>query len=68
MQMVVDVDWQQVEALQELVELATLKRDLISSPAPIPAPSTSLHYHQTGSFWTHKQHIKSLPFTSQIYG
>lgn len=45
-----------------------MKRELITSPVPIPAPSTSLHYHQTGSFWTHKQNIKSLPFSSQVYG
>ncbi|XP_055301227.1 uncharacterized protein LOC129567889 [Sitodiplosis mosellana] len=59
---------QQVEDLQELVKSATLKRELITSPVPVPAPSTSLQYHQTGSFWTHKQRIKSLPFNAQLYG
>lgn len=57
-----------MEDLQELVKSATLKRELITSPVPVPAPSTSLHYHQTGSFWTHKQRIKSLPFNAQLYG
>lgn len=59
---------QQVEELQDLVKSATLKRELITSPIPVPAPSTSLQYHQTGSLWTQKHHIKSLPFSSQVYG
>lgn len=59
----------QVEMLQNLVKSATLKRELFTTmKVPVSAPSTSLHYHQTGSFWTHKQYIKSLPFTSQVNG
>lgn len=59
---------QQVKQLEALIQSANMKRDLMLSPVPRPAPSTSIHYHQTGSFYVHKEHIKSLPFSSKLNG
>lgn len=59
---------QQVKQLQSLVQSAAVNRETITSPIPVPVPSTSLQFHQMSSFRMHRQYIRTLPFNSQIYG
>lgn len=59
---------QQVKQLQSLVQSAAVNREAITSPIPVPVPSTSLQFHQMSSFRMHRQYIRTLPFNSQIYG
>ncbi|KAG4065929.1 hypothetical protein HA402_008925 [Bradysia odoriphaga] len=58
----------QVKQLQSLVQSAAINRETITSPIPVPVPSTSLQFHQMSSFRMHRQYIRTLPFNSQIYG
>ncbi|XP_037038030.1 uncharacterized protein LOC119075648 [Bradysia coprophila] len=58
----------QVKQLQSLVQSAAVNRETITSPIPVPVPSTSLQFHQMSSFRMHRQYIRTLPFNSQIYG